>query len=160
MPHLVPSLLLISSFYYCQCVNSCCWYCCGYSHCYYCWLTSNCSFYYCYCCWQLLLILDKWRWWHGFANVLFLFICYSFFVGKPVYLASFVYYFDCCLFLSVFLILLVFSAGLAQYSGDPKTEWHLKDHPTKESLLDAIANLPYKGGNTMTGDSTALPHNN
>uniref|UniRef100_A0A671W2H9 Collagen alpha-1(XII) chain n=1 Tax=Sparus aurata TaxID=8175 RepID=A0A671W2H9_SPAAU len=41
--------------------------------------------------------------------------------------------------------------GLAQYSGDPKTEWHLKDHPTKESLLDAIANLPYKGGNTMTG---------
>ena len=56
----------------------------------------------------------------------------------------------------MFLILLVFSAGLAQYSGDPKTEWHLKDHPTKESLLDAIANLPYKGGNTMTGDSTAL----
>lgn len=54
----------------------------------------------------------------------------------------------------------MFSAGLAQYSGDPKTEWHLKDHPTKESLLDAIANLPYKGGNTMTGDSTALPHNN
>ncbi|XP_073348827.1 collagen alpha-1(XII) chain [Pagrus major] len=41
--------------------------------------------------------------------------------------------------------------GLAQYSGDPKTEWHLKDHPTKASLLDAIANLPYKGGNTMTG---------
>nr|XP_046228238.1 collagen alpha-1(XII) chain isoform X2 [Scatophagus argus] len=41
--------------------------------------------------------------------------------------------------------------GLAQYSGDPKTEWHLNAHPTKESLLDAIANLPYKGGNTMTG---------
>ncbi|KAA8582941.1 hypothetical protein FQN60_015487 [Etheostoma spectabile] len=41
--------------------------------------------------------------------------------------------------------------GLAQYSGDPKTEWHLNAHPTKASLLDAIANLPYKGGNTMTG---------
>ncbi|XP_041661141.1 collagen alpha-1(XII) chain isoform X2 [Cheilinus undulatus] len=41
--------------------------------------------------------------------------------------------------------------GLAQYSGDPKTEWHLNAHPTKESLLNAIANLPYKGGNTMTG---------
>ncbi|XP_051264915.1 collagen alpha-1(XII) chain isoform X3 [Dicentrarchus labrax] len=41
--------------------------------------------------------------------------------------------------------------GLAQYSGDPKTEWHLNAHPTKESLMDAVANLPYKGGNTMTG---------
>ncbi|XP_033979680.1 collagen alpha-1(XII) chain-like [Trematomus bernacchii] len=41
--------------------------------------------------------------------------------------------------------------GLAQYSGDPKTEWHLNAHSTKDSLLDAIANLPYKGGNTMTG---------
>ncbi|KAM3603497.1 uncharacterized protein V6R79_023588 [Siganus canaliculatus] len=41
--------------------------------------------------------------------------------------------------------------GLAQYSGDPKTEWHLNAHPTKESLLDAVNNLPYKGGNTMTG---------
>ncbi|XP_031437444.1 collagen alpha-1(XII) chain isoform X2 [Clupea harengus] len=41
--------------------------------------------------------------------------------------------------------------GLAQYSGDPKTEWHLNAHPTRASLLDAVANLPYKGGNTMTG---------
>uniref|UniRef100_A0A674MXT1 Collagen alpha-1(XII) chain n=1 Tax=Takifugu rubripes TaxID=31033 RepID=A0A674MXT1_TAKRU len=41
--------------------------------------------------------------------------------------------------------------GLAQYSGDPKTEWHLNAHPTRKSLLDAVANLPYKGGNTMTG---------
>lgn len=47
------------------------------------------------------------------------------------------------------------SAGLAQYSGDPKTEWHLNAHPTKESLLNAIANLPYKGGNTMTGEGGA-----
>ncbi|XP_059354175.1 collagen alpha-1(XII) chain-like isoform X2 [Carassius carassius] len=41
--------------------------------------------------------------------------------------------------------------GLAQYSGDPKTEWHLNAHATRESLQDAVANLPYKGGNTMTG---------
>ena len=43
------------------------------------------------------------------------------------------------------------SSGLAQYSGDPKTEWHLDAHRTRESLLEAVANLPYKGGNTLTG---------
>nr|XP_043903464.1 collagen alpha-1(XII) chain-like isoform X1 [Solea senegalensis] len=41
--------------------------------------------------------------------------------------------------------------GLAQYSGDPKTEWHLDAHRTRESLLEAVSNLPYKGGNTLTG---------
>ncbi|KAJ8392978.1 hypothetical protein AAFF_G00068820 [Aldrovandia affinis] len=41
--------------------------------------------------------------------------------------------------------------GLAQYSGDPKTEWHLNTHTTRASLLEAVANLPYKGGNTLTG---------
>ncbi|CAL8314936.1 unnamed protein product [Merluccius merluccius] len=41
--------------------------------------------------------------------------------------------------------------GLAQYSGDPKTMWHLNEHTTREKLLQAVANLPYKGGNTMTG---------
>uniref|UniRef100_A0A8D2LYC8 Collagen alpha-1(XII) chain n=1 Tax=Varanus komodoensis TaxID=61221 RepID=A0A8D2LYC8_VARKO len=41
--------------------------------------------------------------------------------------------------------------ALAQYSGDPRTEWHLNAHKTKQSLLDAVANLPYKGGNTLTG---------
>ncbi|XP_066534099.1 collagen alpha-1(XII) chain isoform X2 [Hoplias malabaricus] len=41
--------------------------------------------------------------------------------------------------------------GLAQYSGDPRTEWHLNAHRTRTSLLEAVANLPYKGGNTMTG---------
>ncbi|XP_077566419.1 collagen alpha-1(XII) chain isoform X2 [Stigmatopora nigra] len=46
--------------------------------------------------------------------------------------------------------------GLAQYSGDPKTEWHLNAHGDKASLLHAVANLPYKGGNTMTG--MALQH--
>uniref|UniRef100_A0A3Q2T1R2 Collagen alpha-1(XII) chain n=1 Tax=Fundulus heteroclitus TaxID=8078 RepID=A0A3Q2T1R2_FUNHE len=41
--------------------------------------------------------------------------------------------------------------GLAQYSGDPKTEWHLNAHPTRDSLLEAVNKLPYKGGNTLTG---------
>ncbi|KAL0967290.1 hypothetical protein UPYG_G00250360 [Umbra pygmaea] len=41
--------------------------------------------------------------------------------------------------------------GMVQYSGDPKTEWHLNTHPTRERLLKAVADLPYKGGNTMTG---------
>ncbi|KAG7244369.1 hypothetical protein INR49_002894 [Caranx melampygus] len=41
--------------------------------------------------------------------------------------------------------------GLAQYSGDPKTEWHLDAHRTRDALLEAVANLPYKGGNTLTG---------
>ncbi|XP_051578358.1 collagen alpha-1(XII) chain-like [Myxocyprinus asiaticus] len=41
--------------------------------------------------------------------------------------------------------------GLAQYSGDPKTEWHLNAHRTRAELLEAVANLPYKGGNTLTG---------
>ncbi|KAF3844687.1 hypothetical protein F7725_007850, partial [Dissostichus mawsoni] len=43
------------------------------------------------------------------------------------------------------------ATGLAQYSGDPKTEWHLNVHSTRDSLLEAVANLPYKGGNTLTG---------
>ncbi|XP_067837767.1 collagen alpha-1(XIV) chain isoform X2 [Heptranchias perlo] len=41
--------------------------------------------------------------------------------------------------------------GLAQYSGDPRIEWNLNQHSTKEAVLDAVRNLPYKGGNTLTG---------
>ncbi|XP_055495106.1 collagen alpha-1(XII) chain-like isoform X1 [Leucoraja erinacea] len=41
--------------------------------------------------------------------------------------------------------------GLAQYSGDPRTEWTLNQYKDKKSLLDAVSNLPYKGGNTLTG---------
>ncbi|XP_063073614.1 collagen alpha-1(XIV) chain, partial [Engraulis encrasicolus] len=41
--------------------------------------------------------------------------------------------------------------GLAQYSGDPRIEWHLNAFPTKEAVMDAVKNLPYKGGNTLTG---------
>uniref|UniRef100_A0A803TLQ8 Collagen alpha-1(XIV) chain n=1 Tax=Anolis carolinensis TaxID=28377 RepID=A0A803TLQ8_ANOCA len=41
--------------------------------------------------------------------------------------------------------------GLAQYSGDPRIEWHLNTYSTKDAVLDAVRNLPYKGGNTLTG---------
>ncbi|XP_075438441.1 collagen alpha-1(XIV) chain isoform X2 [Ascaphus truei] len=41
--------------------------------------------------------------------------------------------------------------GLAQYSGDPRIEWHLNAYNTKDAVLDAVRNLPYKGGNTLTG---------
>lgn len=41
--------------------------------------------------------------------------------------------------------------GLAQYSGDPRIEWHLNTHTTKEAVMDAAKTLPYKGGNTLTG---------
>uniref|UniRef100_A0A8C9ZLQ8 Collagen type XIV alpha 1 chain n=1 Tax=Sander lucioperca TaxID=283035 RepID=A0A8C9ZLQ8_SANLU len=41
--------------------------------------------------------------------------------------------------------------GLAQYSGDPRIEWHLNAHTTKEAVMEAVKNLPYKGGNTLTG---------
>uniref|UniRef100_A0A673H8C5 Collagen alpha-1(XIV) chain-like n=1 Tax=Sinocyclocheilus rhinocerous TaxID=307959 RepID=A0A673H8C5_9TELE len=42
-------------------------------------------------------------------------------------------------------------SGLAQYSGDPRIEWHLNTHSTKEAVIDAVKTLPYKGGNTLTG---------
>lgn len=42
-------------------------------------------------------------------------------------------------------------SGLAQYSGDPRIEWHLNAYGTKDAVLDAVRNLPYKGGNTLTG---------
>ncbi|XP_069394076.1 collagen alpha-1(XIV) chain isoform X2 [Paralichthys olivaceus] len=41
--------------------------------------------------------------------------------------------------------------GLAQYSGDPRIEWHLNAFSTKDTVVDAVKNLPYKGGNTLTG---------
>ncbi|XP_061633704.1 collagen alpha-1(XIV) chain isoform X1 [Phyllopteryx taeniolatus] len=41
--------------------------------------------------------------------------------------------------------------GLVQYSGDPRMEWHLNAFTTKEAVIDAVKNLPYKGGNTLTG---------
>uniref|UniRef100_A0A8C3MDP1 Uncharacterized protein n=1 Tax=Geospiza parvula TaxID=87175 RepID=A0A8C3MDP1_GEOPR len=46
--------------------------------------------------------------------------------------------------------------GLSQYSSDPRTEWDLSAHSTREQLLEAVRNLRYKGGNTFTG--LALTH--
>ncbi|TWW56200.1 Collagen alpha-1(XIV) chain [Takifugu flavidus] len=43
--------------------------------------------------------------------------------------------------------------GLTQYSGDPRTEWHLNSFATKEQLLEAVRNFKYKGGNTFTGQA-------
>nr|XP_028578625.1 collagen alpha-1(XII) chain isoform X4 [Podarcis muralis] len=50
--------------------------------------------------------------------------------------------------------------ALAQYSGSPRTEWNLNAHKTKQSLMDAVTNLPYKGGNTLTGDALKFILNN
>ncbi|NXH50954.1 COKA1 protein, partial [Dicaeum eximium] len=46
--------------------------------------------------------------------------------------------------------------GLSQYSSDPRTEWDLSAHSTREQVLEALRNLRYKGGNTFTG--LALTH--
>ncbi|XP_051804921.1 collagen alpha-1(XX) chain [Acanthochromis polyacanthus] len=43
--------------------------------------------------------------------------------------------------------------GLTQYSGDPRTEWHLNNFSTKDQLLEAVRNFRYKGGNTFTGQA-------
>ncbi|XP_048882366.1 collagen alpha-1(XIV) chain isoform X2 [Brienomyrus brachyistius] len=41
--------------------------------------------------------------------------------------------------------------GLSQYSGDPRIEWNLNTFSTKDAVIEAVNNLPYKGGNTLTG---------
>ncbi|XP_035392263.1 collagen alpha-1(XIV) chain-like isoform X2 [Electrophorus electricus] len=41
--------------------------------------------------------------------------------------------------------------GLAQYSGDPRIEWNLNTYSNKDAVISAVKNLPYKGGNTLTG---------
>uniref|UniRef100_A0A9J7ZIC3 Solute carrier family 35 member C2 n=1 Tax=Cyprinus carpio carpio TaxID=630221 RepID=A0A9J7ZIC3_CYPCA len=43
--------------------------------------------------------------------------------------------------------------ALSQYSGDPRTEWHLHNFTSREPLLEAIRNFRYKGGNTFTGQA-------
>uniref|UniRef100_A0AAY4DX04 Collagen, type XIV, alpha 1b n=1 Tax=Denticeps clupeoides TaxID=299321 RepID=A0AAY4DX04_9TELE len=37
------------------------------------------------------------------------------------------------------------------FGGDPRIEWHLNTHTNKGAVIDAVKNLPYKGGNTLTG---------
>ncbi|KAM9785483.1 collagen alpha-1(XX) chain-like [Neosynchiropus ocellatus] len=43
--------------------------------------------------------------------------------------------------------------GLTQYSGDPRTEWHLNNFTSKEQMLEGVRNFRYKGGNTFTGQA-------
>ncbi|GLD57792.1 scavenger receptor cysteine-rich type 1 protein M130-like isoform X4 [Lates japonicus] len=40
--------------------------------------------------------------------------------------------------------------GLTQYSRGSNTEWYLNTHQTKQSLLRAIANLPYRGEDILS----------
>ncbi|CAN0126560.1 unnamed protein product [Lampetra planeri] len=41
--------------------------------------------------------------------------------------------------------------AMAQFSDDARTEFNLNVHRSRESLLDGIRNVRYKGGNTKTG---------
>nr|XP_021484130.1 collagen alpha-1(XII) chain [Meriones unguiculatus] len=43
--------------------------------------------------------------------------------------------------------------GVVQYSSDTRTEFNLNQYYRREDLLAAIKKIPYKGGNTMTGDA-------
>ena len=43
--------------------------------------------------------------------------------------------------------------AVVQYSTDTRAEFNLNQYSKKGELLRAINNLPYKGGNTMTGTS-------
>ena len=46
--------------------------------------------------------------------------------------------------------------SVVQYGDDARTEFNLKEHLTRPVLLRAIGSLPYKGGNTMTGEALFL----
>lgn len=41
--------------------------------------------------------------------------------------------------------------AMVQFTDDPRTEFKLNAYQTKETLLDAIKHISYKGGNTKTG---------
>ncbi len=41
--------------------------------------------------------------------------------------------------------------AVVQYSSDTRTEFNLNQYYRRPDVLRAIKNLPYKGGNTMTG---------
>ncbi|XP_014875460.1 collagen alpha-1(XII) chain-like [Poecilia latipinna] len=49
-----------------------------------------------------------------------------------------------------------FQIGLTQFSTEPKTEWNLNTHRTKESLMKAIKKIRQNGGETNT--EKALKH--
>lgn len=43
--------------------------------------------------------------------------------------------------------------GVVQYSSDTRTEFNLNQYFRRSDLIDAIKRIPYKGGNTMTGEA-------
>lgn len=42
--------------------------------------------------------------------------------------------------------------GVVQYGSDARVEFNLNTHLSRPALLRAIGSLPYKGGDTMTGN--------
>lgn len=48
--------------------------------------------------------------------------------------------------------------AMVQFTDDPRTEFKLDAYKTKETLLDAIRHISYKGGNTKTGKTQAGKH--
>lgn len=44
--------------------------------------------------------------------------------------------------------------AIIQFSDDPRTEFKLNAYKTKETLLEAIQHIAYKGGNTKTGEKS------
>lgn len=48
--------------------------------------------------------------------------------------------------------LLCAQVAIIQFSDDPRTEFKLNAYKTKETLLEAIQQIAYKGGNTKTGE--------
>lgn len=47
--------------------------------------------------------------------------------------------------------------AVVQYSSDVQTEFSLKQHLSRGEVLRALNSLPYKGGETMTGNSAPPP---
>lgn len=47
--------------------------------------------------------------------------------------------------------------GVVQYGGDARVEFSLNAHLSRPAVLRAIGSLPYKGGDTMTGNHGAAP---
>lgn len=50
--------------------------------------------------------------------------------------------------------------AMVQFTDDPRTEFKLNAYQTKETLLDAIKHISYKGGNTKTGKNNNNNINN
>lgn len=51
--------------------------------------------------------------------------------------------------------ILSLQVAMVQFTDDPRTEFKLNAYNTKETLLDAIKRISYKGGNTKTGKNNS-----